>query len=221
MTDEELKLRVTEELTWDPRVEAEAITVTVYAGVVTLAGAVSSTRQKQEAKRAAERVRGVVLVDDELDVRVPPAHHREDAELRRDVLAALALDGQVPATIDALVDDGFVTLVGSARWQHERAEARLVAASVRGVSGVEDAIEPADSGPTDSGPAALGLRESIQEALRRLARLEADNISVEIVDGTATLTGDVRSVWERDSVIAAVWAAPGVRMVNDRLDIFY
>jgi osmotically-inducible protein OsmY len=216
MTDEELKLRVTEELTWDPRVEAEAITVTVYAGVVTLAGAVSSTRQKQEAKRAAERVRGVVLVDDELDVRVPPAHHRDDAELRRDVLAALALDGQVPATIDALVDDGFVTLVGSARWQHERAEARLVAASVRGVSGVEDAIEPADSGP-----AALGLRESIQEALRRLARLEADNISVEIVDGTATLTGDVRSVWERDSVIAAVWAAPGVRMVNDRLDIFY
>jgi osmotically-inducible protein OsmY len=213
VTDDDLELRVVEELSWDPRVDSEAITVTVYDGVVTLAGTVDSVRQKRDAKQAAERVRGVVLVDDELDVRVRIEHRRDDADLRRDVLQALALDDQVPATVDAWVDDGFVTLVGTARWQYQQAE--FVAASLRGVTGVDDAIEL-----IDLGPAAENVRDSIKEALRRHARLEADNIGVEIVNGTATLTGDVRSVWERDTVIAAAWAAPGVRMVNDRLDVF-
>ena len=216
VTDEELELRVTEELSWDPRVDSEAITVTVYDSVVTLAGAVASVRQKREAKRAAERVRGVVLVDDELDVWVRTEHRRDDANLRRDVLQALALDDQVPATVYAWVDDGFVTLVGTARWQHQRAEAEFVATSLRGVTGVDDAIEL-----VDLGPAAENVRDSVKAALRRHARLEADNIGVEIANGTATLTGEVRSVWERDTVIAAAWAAPGVRMVNDRLDVFY
>ena len=216
MTDDDLELRVAEELSWDPRAGSQAITVTAYDGVVTLAGTVDSVRQKRDAKKAAERVRGVVLVDDELDVRVPVEHRRDDADLCRDVLQALALDDQVPATVDAWVDDGFVTLVGTASWHHQRAEAEFVAASLRGVTGVDDAIEL-----VGLGPAAENAGDSIKEALRRHARIEADNIGVEIANGTATLTGDVRSVWERDMVIAAAWAAPGVRMVNDRLDVFY
>jgi osmotically-inducible protein OsmY len=220
VTDEELEPRVAAELSWDPRVDSAAITVTAYDSVVTLAGTVDSVRQKREAKRAAERVHGVVLVDDELDVRVRAEHRRDDADLRRDVRQALALDEHVPATVDALVDDGFVTLVGTARWQHQRAEAEFVAASLRGVTGVDDAIELAGPALAGPGPAAGNVRDSIKDALRRHARLEADNIGVEIADGTATLTGDVRSVWERDTVIATAWSAPGVRMVNDRLDVF-
>jgi osmotically-inducible protein OsmY len=215
VTDQELQSRVVAELAWDPRVDGDAITVTAYDGVVTLAGTVGSVRQRHEAKRAAERVRGVVLVDDELDVRVPPEHRRDDDNLRRDVLDALGLDDQVPPTVDAWVDDGFVTLVGTANRQHERDEAERVAATVRGVTGVDDAIEL-----TVPLPLADGVRDAIKQALRRHARLEADNIGVEIADGTATLTGDVRSVWERDAVIAAAWAAPGVRLVQDRLDVF-
>ena len=159
---------------------------------------------------------GVVLVNNDLHVRIRTEHRREDADLRRDVLQALVLDGEVPATIDVQVNDGFVTLVGAARWQHQRDEAEFVAGNVRGVTGVDDAIEL-----VDPGPAADDVRDSIKEALQRHARIEADNIGVEIVNGTATLTGDVRSVGERDAVIAAAWAAPGVRTVNDRLEVFY
>lgn len=216
MTDDELEQRVADELSWDPRVDSEMITVSVYDGIVTLAGTVGSLRQKGEAKKAAERVHGVILVNNELDVRIRTDHRREDADVRRDVLQALALDAQVPATVDARVNDGFVTLTGTARWQHEREEAEFVAGNVLGVTGVDDAIELA--GPT---PAADNLRDSIKEALERHARLEADNIGIEIANGTATLTGDVRSLWERDAVIAATWAAPGVRMINDRMDISY
>jgi osmotically-inducible protein OsmY len=110
-------------------------------GVVTLAGMVGSVRQKREAGKAAERVHGVVLVNNELDVWIRTEHRREDADLRRDVLQALALDDEVPATVDVRVDDGFVTLVGTARWQHERDEAEFVAGNVLGVTGVDDAID--------------------------------------------------------------------------------
>jgi osmotically-inducible protein OsmY len=216
VTHDELELRVAEELSWDPRVDSGAITVSAYDGVVTLAGAVGSVRQKREAGKAAERVHGVVLVNNDLDVRIRTEHRREDADLRRDVLQALVLDGEVPATVDVQVNDGFVTLVGAARWQHQRDEAEFVAGNVRGVTGVDDAIDLVDPGPV-----ADDVRESIKEALQRHARIEADNIGVEIVNGTATLTGDVRSVGERDAVIAAAWAAPGVRTVNDRLEVFY
>jgi osmotically-inducible protein OsmY len=216
VTDEELELRVAEELSWDPRVDSETITVSVYDGIVTLAGTVGSLRQKREAKKAAERVHGVILVNNELDVRISAEHRREDDDLRGDVLQALALDAQVPAAVDARVNDGFVTLTGTARGQHEREEAEFVAGNVLGVTGVDDAIELVT--PT---PAADNLRDSIKKALERHASLEADNIGVEISNGTATLTGDVRSLWERDAVIAATWAAPGVRMINDRMDISY
>jgi len=188
----------------------------VYDGIVTLAGTVGSLRQKRDAQTAAERVHGVILVNNKLDVRVRTEHRREDADLRKDVLRALALDDQVPATVDALVNDGFVTLVGTARWQHQREEAEFVAGNILGVTGVDNAIDL-----VDPGPAANNVRDSIKGALERHARLEADNIGVEPANGTATLTGDMRSLWERDAVIAATWAAPGVRMVNDRLDVFY
>jgi osmotically-inducible protein OsmY len=216
LRDERLELRVAEEMSWDPRVDSERITVSVYDGVVTLAGTVGSARQKREARKAAERVHGVVVVNNELDVRIRTDDRREDAELLNDVNQALALDQEIPGTVQARVDDGFVTLVGTARWQHQREEAEFVAGNVLGVTGVDDAVDLVDPGPSTD-----NVRESIKEAFQRQATLEADNIGVEIADGTVTLTGDVRSVAERDAVIAAVWAAPGVLIVNDRLEVFY
>jgi hypothetical protein len=48
-------------------------------------------------------------VDDQLQVRVLDDARRADADLRGDVLLALALDSLVPQSVDAKVDDGFVT----------------------------------------------------------------------------------------------------------------
>lgn len=56
MTNETLERHVTDELRWDPKIDSEAIAVSVDDGIVTLRGTVGSFRQKREAKRAAERV---------------------------------------------------------------------------------------------------------------------------------------------------------------------
>jgi osmotically-inducible protein OsmY len=216
MTNEELALAVADELHWDPKIDSEAVAVSADDGTVTLRGTVGSLRQKREARRAAERVYGVTGVDNELDVGILTEHRREDADLRGDVLQALMLDAQVPASIDATVVDGVVTLTGTADWQYQRDEAEFVAANVLGVIGVENAVALAV--PT---PSPADVEDSIARAFQRDATLDADNVAVASSHGVVTLTGSVRSASEREAAVAAAWAAPGVTDVRDRLTVFY
>jgi osmotically-inducible protein OsmY len=216
MTNDELQLNVADELFWDPKVDNEAIAVSAKEGTITLRGTVGSFRQKREAKKAAERVYGVVAVDNELEVRILNEHRRDDADLRGDVLQALLLDSLVPSTVDATVKDGFVTLTGSVDWQYQRAEAAFVAGNILGVIGVENDIFLQSPTPWPS-----DVKHSIKKAMERDAKVDADNIQVETANGKATLTGNVRSFAEHDAAVAAAWAAPGVTDVDDRLTIFY
>ena len=58
-SDSQLKADVSEELKWEPSVNATQIGVEVKDGVVTLAGHVDSYAEKWHAERAAQRVSGV------------------------------------------------------------------------------------------------------------------------------------------------------------------
>jgi len=62
MTDDELRRQVAAELSWDPRVDSEAVEVNADSGTVTLRGTVASLRQKRAGSKAAARVRGVIRV---------------------------------------------------------------------------------------------------------------------------------------------------------------
>jgi len=216
MTNEELELSVTDELVWDPKVDSDTIAVSAEDGTVTLRGTVGSFRAKREAQKAAQRVYGVTFVNNDLDVRILTENRREDAELRGDVLQALILDSLVPGTVDATVKDGFVTLTGTTDWQYQRDEAEFVAGNVVGVTGIEN-----DLYLTTPTPYAWDVKDSIKKAMKRDARLDAESISVETLNGTAILTGSVRSWAEHDTALSATWAAPGVTEVDDRLTVFY
>jgi osmotically-inducible protein OsmY len=215
-TNAELEVDVTEELGWDPKVDSEEIAVAADDGTVTLRGTVGSFRQKREARKAAERIYGVLSVNNDLDVRILDEYQHDDADLRGDVLQALMLDTLVPNTIDANVKDGFVTLTGTADWQYQRDEAEFIAGNVAGVFGLES-----DVYLTSPTPYAGDVKDSIKKAMKRDAKVDADNIAVETVNGTAILTGSVRSWAERDSAVQAAWAAPGVTGIDDRLAIVY
>ncbi len=134
MSNDELQRWVSEELYWDPKVDSAAIAVSAHDGETTLRGTVGSFREKREAQSDAERVYGVKSVKNELKVRILTEHAREDADLRGDVLKALMLDSLVPRTIDARVDDGWVS-----SWsEHDAAIAAAWAAP--GVTSVDDHV---------------------------------------------------------------------------------
>ena len=139
--DNDLAADVSDELFWDPKVDNTAIAVSADDGKIALRGTVGSLREKREAKKAAQRVFGVTSVDNKLQVKLMNDQKRADAEIRGDVLQALMLDSLVPNTIDAKVDDGFVTLTGTADWQYQRDEAELVSSNIVGALEVIDTID--------------------------------------------------------------------------------
>jgi osmotically-inducible protein OsmY len=216
MSNDDLQRWVTDELFWDPKVDNAAIAVSAHDGDVTLRGTVGSFREKREAQNAARRVYGVKKVQNELKVNILNGVARDDAELRGEVLQAMMLDSQVPSTIDARVTDGWVTLTGTAEWQYQRDEAEFIAGNVAGVVGVDNEIDLQNPQPS-----AGDIKESIKKALKRNAKLDADDLSVDTHDGTVAVTGTVSSWSEHDAAIAAAWAAPGVTNVDDYVTVDY
>ncbi len=214
--DNDLTADVSDELFWDPKVDNAEVAVSASDGKITLRGTVRSLREKREAKKAAQRVFGVISVDNQLQVKLMNDEKREDAELRGDVLQALMLDGLVPSTVDAKVEDGFVTLTGTADWQYERDEAEFVASNIVGALDIIDEIEL--NRPT---PDAGDVQESIKKAFKRNAKIDADDLYVSTENGTVTINGAVSSWAEHDEAIDAAWAAPGVTSVHDEMTVGY
>lgn len=215
MSNNEVERCVSDELHWDPKIDDSAIAVAADEGVVTLRGTVGSFRQKRDATKDAQSIYGVKSVKNELEVRILNNDRRADADLRGDVLQALVLDGMVPSTIDAKVDDGKVTLTGTALWRFQRDEAESVAGNV-GVISVENDVDLVPPGPS-----ANDVQHSIKKAMERNAKLDADSVTVESDKGTITLRGTVSSWADHDEAVDAAWAAPGVTRVKDHIRVAY
>jgi osmotically-inducible protein OsmY len=214
MADIALGTAVKAELVADPKVDANEVAVSVDGGDVTLKGTVGSLRQKIEAGRDAKRVRGVANVQNDLQVRILTKDRRSDAQLRGDVLQAMALDSQIPTTIDAKVDSGIVTLKGSATWNYQRNEAEFVASNVPGVQGVrsEIVLEQAQAGQD--------LVQGIQQGFARIAALSPDDLTVTSSDGgKVTLSGTVPSSTAHDLAVGATWMMPGVTEIVDNIQV--
>jgi osmotically-inducible protein OsmY len=214
--DNDLTADVNDELFWDPKVDNAAIAVSAKDGNITLRGTVGSLREKREAFKAAQRVFGVISVDNQLQVRPLTDLGRLDADIRGDILQALMLDSLVPKTVDASVKDGYVTLTGTVNWQYERDEAEFVASNIVGALDVFNTIEIRHPAPH-----AADVQDSITKAFKRNAAVDANELTVSTDNGTVTIKGTVGSWAEHDEAIDAAWAAPGGTSVRDDMTIAY
>ena len=80
---------VLSQLAWDSQVDGSAIGVTAQHGAVTLTGFIDSYAGKLAAERAANRVRGVRAVANDIQVRL--RLERTDPEIAADAASALRL----------------------------------------------------------------------------------------------------------------------------------
>ena len=214
-TDTQLHRDVADELAWEPSIRSPEIGIAVKDGVVTLSGSVESYAEKYAAERAAERVRGVMAVADDMLVKLPLSFKRSDTEIAHACVNALRWDIQVPDDkIKALVEEGWVTLEGEVEWQFQRQAAERAVRYLAGVRGVTNRVSVKPKAASS-----FEVSQKIKDALRRSAEEDAEKISVEARDGRVVLKGKVRSYAERAEAERAAWAAPGVMVVDDRIAI--
>jgi osmotically-inducible protein OsmY len=213
-SDKDLERDVREELASDPRVDEKAIAVSAKGGVVTLSGSVPTYAAKVAAYHDAERVGGVSVLVEHMDVSLPDMHARSDADLAKAVADALRWDVEVPdGKIKTSVRDGWVTLEGTVDWQYQRLAADGAVRYLIGVKGVTNliAVSPSSNKLID-------VKQHIKAALTRSAEADAQRITVDIGDGgKVTLRGTVHSWSEREEAVRAAWATQGVRRVQDEL----
>lgn len=216
MTDPQLRQDIIDELEFDPSFDGEHIGVAVDKNVVSLSGHVNSYAEKVAAIAAAQRVKGVHAIAENIEVRYPFQKQAADDQIAKRASDILNWDVLVPKdAINVLVQDGWVTLSGSVDWYYNKTAAEDDVRKLSGVCGVTNKITIKQ--PTvDSS----NVKSKIESALKRHAEVEAKAIRVTVKDGNkVVLEGKVDNWDERRAVEHAAWSAAGVASVEDRLTI--
>lgn len=241
MTNERIKAALETSLTVNPWVSVSNLEVRVEDGIITLSGQVDTLRARREASREASQTTGVREVVNELKVR--PPEQLTDAQIETAVGESLAdnpwlADNQLMFK----ADDGKVTLSGEVDSLFERIEAGKTAAMIKGVEEVKNHLIVADDAEQtilydpfiDSDYyhepkwyqvetfTSLFTDEHTEDTIRKelfwSPFVDADQVTVNVDAGVATLSGEVDSMVERYAVIENAFEG-GAAAVVDKLTV--
>jgi osmotically-inducible protein OsmY len=202
------------ELGFDPLIDSADITVVNIGGNVSLTGTVPSYPQYLETAAAARRVAGVATVDNNLEVVLPESDYRDDVKLATAANNALAANVTVPDSVEAIAEDGNITLTGTVSYGAERAGAEAAVSGLIGVRNVRNDID------VSYGVDPVDVDLHIQQALERSALVpDGSDVTAGTENGIITLTGHVRTWAEHDAVVNAALMATGVIDVRDNLEV--
>lgn len=236
--DAEVSDAIEDALTRDPRVSLFDVNTHVEHGIVTLRGVVDHLSARRAAEQDARNTVGALRVENRIKVR--PASVMRDAEIESNVIEAMTRDAIVESfEVGVKVINRKVYLDGEVDSYFEKFHADDVASRVDGVVAVENNVDVDYDDPTtvydpyvDSlYPYSFGwyedrdtrttlrsdaaIKEDIEDELFWSPFVDADDVSVSVDDGIATLTGMVDSWAEESAAIENAYEGGATLVDND------
>ncbi|MFO7965839.1 MAG: BON domain-containing protein [Desulfobacterales bacterium] len=223
--DAELAADIEKRLQYDVYVDAADIAVDVTDGDVALTGIVGSLAEKEQAVLNAY-VLGVHSVDHsglfvrprvgDPDLKEKKITKRTDTEITNALRTALAQDPRVsPFDIGVTVTEGFVTLDGEVDHLKAKRAAQQNAAHTAGVLFVKNTIRVnPQAGQNDN-----EIEQRLRDAFLRDPRIDLFDITVDVENGIAELTGKVQTYVEKMQADDIASRTKGVTAVNNALDV--
>jgi osmotically-inducible protein OsmY len=224
-SDGRLLGEVTRVMNDDPWIDDARVHIEVGQQVVRLSGNVNSAAERARAERDAHACspEGVDVTALRIDpiadgtLRGQPAVPRTDDDLTRAFFDAVRRDPRVRPFVPGIqVRDRVAVITGQAP---NRDAALAVADDARNVVGMADTHIELDalamSASDDDGAVRAGARGVID----RDPRLSVLRLSVDVLHGRVTVSGEVPSEVDRRRALAAVASVPGARGVDDEIRV--
>ena len=211
----EIYTNIMEKLHFEPNIDASNITIAVKdQGLIVLGGKVKSYAEKRLAEDAVKTIEKVKGVANELEVDLLASYQRSDVDILKTALHILEWTLFVPhCDIKVTVENGHLTLTGEAEYNYQKEDAQKAIHNLYGVTYVTNNIQVKPNvTPTE-------VKNQIIKEFERNARIEANNIQVEIIGSSIILKGKVKNFDEDREARNAAWSIPGVTDVIDQLVI--
>lgn len=210
-----LYTNVMEQLRFEPNIDESNITVSIKDnGVVVLGCKVKSYTEKYLAEKAVEKLEKVRGVANELTVDLASSYKRSDADIAQAALNALKWSMFIPhEKIKVAVDNGRLTLVGDVEYNYQKVRVEKAVRDLYGVTTVINNIKVKPSiSPSE-------VKDKIIKEFERNARIDANNIRVEVDGSKVILKGSVQNFDEEREAKNAAWSVSGVSEVINELTI--
>lgn len=194
----------------------------VQNGIVTLTGTVDVYSQKEDLDKRVHKIKNIKGVENEVEVGGPTI---PDAELRDKLIRAIQYDrvGYGTTAFNAIsvnVQNGAVTLGGTAYGPVDADSAVAVASNMKGVKDVTNEIQVDPVSPMDD-----RIRRAVYRSvygfpsLNKYAIDPAQPIRISVQNGNVTLFGVVINQGDKDAAGIRANSVPGVFHVTNNLQV--
>ncbi len=195
---------------------------TVQGNVAVLHGSVDVFDDKEEAAKRARRVKGISMVENEIQVAGPAV---PDGELQQKLLKAIQYDRVGYGTtafnaISVAVREGVVTLGGHAYGPVDADSAVAVASNTKGVRDVVNDIQVDPLSPNDNRVRIQAFRTIYgYPSLNKYAIDPGKPIRISVQNGNITLYGVVDSQSDKKAAGIRANTVPGAFKVTNNLQV--